>query len=167
MIEQIFEVKFEVTYKQEREIVKKLGLKFLDEYEDTDYYLKSVKNMALKIKFVKGKRIILSEVIFDGDCFYITCKGISEEEKDKLLETNPIETEISRRKRVYLLAGLNVRTEFDYMKQFPNRLFLEIYSDNKENVMKAKELAQDKLGLTDYKIKAYDVLLKEARNSLT
>jgi len=155
---QIFEAKFEIDKDAEKEIVEKLDLEFDNEHEATDHYLNEE---GLKIKFVSDGRIILYEVKFDGNCFDIKGKDIGEEEKDELLKNNPIKIEINRKKRQYRFKEFNVKIDFDYMKQFPNRLFLEIHSDNKEDVLKAKKYVEEKLGLDKFIMVAYDALLQQ------
>lgn len=159
MDHRLFEVKFEIRPKSEEEVVKKLGINFSREYSDVDYYLVSPKDKTLKMKIVDGK-IILYNIFFDCDCFDISGKNLTMREKDKLLQTTPLNARIDRKKRVYFLEQYNVKIDFDYMKQFPSKTFLEIHSNNREDVLKSVEYVKEKLFLKQLAIKvSYDKLI--------
>ena len=160
-METIFEAKCEIPIKKEQEIEKLLGLEFVKEYLDTDFYLKSVDERNLKMKFTSDGRMMVYQVVFEGGCFSIAGKQISEREKKSLVIKQPIETEINRRKRAYVLRKFNVKVDFDDMKQFPGRLFLEIHSSKKSDVLKAKVWVGEMLGGKDFIQVPYDQLLKK------
>jgi len=156
--ERLFEVKFEIDLNSEEQTAEKLGLEFLKEYSDTDNYLKSPKDKVLKLKLVDNT-IILYEVFFDGECFNISGRNISKEEKDLLLQDNPLETRINRKKRVYLFKEFDVKIDFDRMEQLPNRLFLEIHSVVKGDVLRAMRYVEEQLSLKSTIKVSYDELL--------
>lgn len=153
----IFETKFEVGFKDENILARKLGLEFQKEYTDVDFYLRSHAGKTLKIKHV-GKGAILYEVVFEGGVFRIAGRDITEKEKEEVLRKHPINLEINRRKRAYLLEKIQVKMDFDYMQQFPGRLFLEAYSGDKRLTLKAKEYLQG-MGLGETIKVPYDELL--------
>lgn len=145
---QIFEIKFEVD--SEERYVKELGLEFVKEYIAIDYYLIDGEK-TLKLKLLSDK-LFFYEISYDGDCFDIKGKEVTEKEGEKLFEKK--KSEINRRKRVYFWKKFEVKVDFDYMKEFPSRLFLEVHSDNKKNVLKAKKFLKN---LKEIKI-GYDKL---------
>ncbi len=162
MVETIFEVKYEVGKTSEQDWARKLGLEFEMAYEDTDYYLQSAASKQLKLKSV-GSKTVLYEVAFKDGAFRIAGRQINPEEKQKILRDHPKEMVINRQKKVYLLKFLMVKVDFDYMKQFPGRLFLEIHSNNKRAVLQAKKHVAE-FGLKDTINVSYNQLQSAQRN---
>ncbi len=161
MNETIFEAKYEIDSNSEQTWVKKLGLEFERAYEDADYYLQSPEDKQLKLKSV-GNKTILYEVVFEDGIFRITGRQINPEEKEKILCEHPKDVEINRSKKVYVLKSLMVKVDFDYMRQFPNKLFLEIHSNNKWAVLRAKKYVVE-LGLKDVIKVPYNKLLSQQK----
>jgi hypothetical protein len=162
MNETIFEAKYEIDANSEQAWAKKLGLEFEKAYEDTDYYLQSLEGAQLKLKSVGGKTV-LYEVVFEDGMFRIAGRQIDSEERQKILQNHPKEIEINRRKKVYLLKSLMVKVDFDYMKQFPDRLFLEIHSNSRWAVLQAKKHVAE-FGLKEVVTVPYNKLREAQRN---
>ena len=131
------EIKYQLSRDEEPEIANELGLMYIEEYTDVDIYLKTHRRDSFKLKTSGGSTIFYHIKLADG-IFVISGKAVDEEAKGFLLEQHPVEIEMNRVNRVYDWKKLMVKCDFDYIKQFPDRAFLKVYSISREQVLEAK-----------------------------
>lgn len=133
-----YEVKYQINRDEEPEVVSELGLMHVEEYADVDVYLKTRRHDSFKLKLSEFSTIFYHIKLADG-VFVIKGKSVDEEAKGFLLEQHPVEIEMNRINRVYDWKKLMVKCDFDYIKQFPDRAFLKVYSISRECVEEAKQ----------------------------
>lgn len=133
-----YEIKYQISRDQEPEIASELGLIFNEEYADLDVYLKTRRRDSFKLK-VSGEGAIFYRITLDRGIFMIMGKSVDGERLSDLLINHPIEIEMNRVNRVYAWKKLMVKCDFDYIKQFPDRAFLKVYSISREPVEAAKK----------------------------
>lgn len=132
-----YEIKYEISRDEEPAIAADLGLMFTEEYADLDIYLKTRRRDAFKLK-VTGEGNIFYQIKLVNGVFVIMGKALENEQLQELLKTHPIEIEMNRINRVYAWKKFMVKCDFDYIKQFPDKAFLKIYSISREPVEEAK-----------------------------
>lgn len=136
---QIYELKLRIDRSSEKEIVQRLNLAFIKEYKDTDTYLKDENGVILKIKDL-GKQSIFYEIhLTQEHIFDIQGTDVTESERAEIIKEHPITKQLHRTKRMYGWNKFSVKCSFDYIDEFPSTLFLEVHSDSRESVLKAKE----------------------------
>ena len=134
----LYEAKFKVPKDSEARIVKDLELHFLIEYSDKDTYLGNLGPKSLKLKYVDDRIIVYKMDIADG-IFEIDTNDIDPSERDDLLSKHPIGSVLDRTKRVYFWNKFGLNCDFDYIKNFPNTLFLEVHSIDRKLVARGKD----------------------------
>ncbi|MCL5436133.1 MAG: hypothetical protein M1275_03570 [Patescibacteria group bacterium] len=133
-----YEVKYQISRDEEPEVASSLGLMFTEEYTDLDIYLKTRRHDSFKLK-VSGEGTIFYQIKLMKGVFVIMGKTVDQEELQNLMTKHPIEIEMNRINRVYAWKKFMVKCDFDYIKQFPDRAFLKVYSISREPVEEAKQ----------------------------
>ena len=133
---QIYELKLEINRDAEMGIVERLGLDFIKEYKDVDIYLDGG-DKIFKIKDLRDKSIFYI-IKLKGDIFEIRGENVLAERRTSILEESAVRKELHRTKRMYRWDKFFVKCSFDYIEEFPDRLFLEVHSEEMSNVERAK-----------------------------
>ncbi len=162
-MELMYEIKAEVADGSEHAVARKIGLTFIKEYSDVDYYLSGGGMNSLKLKRINDGNNIVYELFFDGDCFNISSRNVGDSEAERLLHDDPPAATLERTKRVYYSKKFDVNMEFDYIKQLPKRLFIEIISVNKQRTMSATDYLEKNFPIKEFIDVPYDKLLLGSR----
>jgi len=139
----IYEAKFQIERGEEEGLVKALNLNFDDEYRDLDVYLTTKGRDSFKIKTAPDGTILYQIKSVDG-IFEVSGRTLGEREKADIIKLHPVEVKMNRANRVYTWKTFMVKVDFDYIKQFPDRAFLKVYSIIREPVEEAKKYLIEK-----------------------
>lgn len=139
----IYEAKFQIARDEEERLVKALNLNFDNEYHDLDVYLTTRGRDSFKIKTAPDGTIFYQIKLVDG-IFEITGKTLGEREQADMTKRHPVEVKMNRANRVYTWKTFMVKVDFDYIRQFPDRAFLKVYSIVREPVVEAQKYLIEK-----------------------
>ncbi|MDP2933131.1 MAG: hypothetical protein Q8N81_03280 [bacterium] len=134
----IYEAKFQIERGEEDRLVEALNLGFNEEYNDLDIYLTTKRHDSFKIKTAPDGTILYQIKLVDG-IFEVVGKTLCEEERADIIKLHPVEVEMHRTNRVFTWKTFMVKVDFDYIREFPDRAFLKIYSIVREPVEEAKK----------------------------
>jgi len=154
----LFEFKVKIAAQNKEELINALGLEFIREYSDSDYYVKPTRTGPKeKIKEVEGSTIYYQITINERTGLFEIVDTDITHDPDKISELKRRATNktIKRTKEVYDWHGMNVRVAFDYIYGFKNTLFMEVYANDQTLVLAAKNYLSQ-LGYRDFVLQTYD-----------
>lgn len=151
----LYEIKLEIPPAQKQLLITQLSLEYVRSYTDTDTFLETPPGSPKeKIKRIDGvvKRYHLE---FDGEMFVITGEIMSQARADDVLRGRKITAQINRKKDEYTWIELGIKVAFDTLEGVEDKLFFEVYSENRQLIEKAKT-GLEAIGYSTWVQKMYD-----------
>ncbi len=157
-----YELKLVVDTNTKNELIRTLGLEFIDEATDTDTFIKSTSGTKEKLKEIDG-RIFYYRIRYDdlAGLFVVEESDITKDLiKVKEIKKLPTTVTFQRTKEHYHWPAQDITCSFDYIDDIGNKIYLEISDKNEKKILSAKQDLIN-IGIKTFSTKTYDELVQD------